>query len=161
VWSSDRLRALQTAKELLAGAGIQAKVSVDYRLRERFYGGFENLKTPQILELFDEGLFDAARDVSRMVWRPRGGETFVEVLQRLDNFILDHVLQPRIIRSGLPVLISTHGNILRLLHARAKALPEPHLRVPVNGGLLTLDLNVTPDSGQIQFVVVDEPEWEE
>jgi broad specificity phosphatase PhoE len=59
------------------------------------------------------------------------------------------------------VLIATHGNILRLLHARANGLVEPHLRVPVNGGLLTLDVNATPVSGQIQYAVVEEPEWDE
>ncbi len=157
VWSSDRLRTQRTMSEILSQFPNPLPHQTDPRLRERFYGGFENQTTPELLQLYPNGLFDPTSEQSRMDWRPVAGESLHEVLERLYGFV--HDVGRKIRAPGESVLVVTHGNILRLVHMACLGLSEPDVRLPVNAGCLIVDVLVESPAHPPTFRLVAEPEW--
>jgi broad specificity phosphatase PhoE len=108
VHSSDLGRARQTA-EIIADA-LSVPVRLDGGFRERSGGDFEGCTAAEIDERWP-GVRDAWRRGE--ISHPPGGEDDDMVLARFD------AATARVIRSGVPAVIVTHGGALRLIATRA------------------------------------------
>ncbi|SEE10322.1 probable phosphoglycerate mutase [Arthrobacter alpinus] len=115
--SSDLSRAYSTAKALAALTGDD--VCVDARLRETFGGEWEGLTFDEIIDTYPEEIRRWQRDQPGI--RAGGGETRVEVAQRMVDAILENL-------QGLPVggtlVVATHGGATRVALAKLLGLPE-------------------------------------
>ena len=113
VYSSDLARARQTAEIVAETLGLE--VRVDPRLRERGFGSWEGLTTPEIEERFAD---------SHRRWRAGEGagaddaETFEDFSARVNDFLRD-VLR---LHPGEEVLVISHGGSIRVIHALAAGL---------------------------------------
>ncbi|MDQ2966963.1 MAG: histidine phosphatase family protein [Actinomycetota bacterium] len=113
VYSSDLARARETAEILAAKLGLE--VRVDPRLRERGFGSWEGLTTPEIEERFAD---------SHRHWCAGEGagaddaETFENFSTRVNDFLAD-VLR---LHPGEEVLVISHGGSIRVIHALAAGL---------------------------------------
>jgi broad specificity phosphatase PhoE len=123
IYASDLLRARETAEILAARLG--APVVLDVRLRERGFGAWEGLTTPEIEERF-------AADHAR--WRVGEGagaadaEAFEAFAERIGAF-LDEVLERH---AEEEVLVVAHGGTIRVIHALASGLDyvRDHRSIP-------------------------------
>jgi broad specificity phosphatase PhoE len=113
VYSSDLARARETAEIVAAKLGLE--VRLDPRLRERGFGGWEGLTTPEIEDRFG----DAHRR-----WLAGEGagaddaERFEDFSARVNQFLADVVrLHP-----DDEVLVISHGGSIRVIHALAAGL---------------------------------------
>lgn len=106
------------------GAGFE----IDDRLREIDFGAWEGLRWDQI----DRAALDqwAAKPLD---FRPPGGESAMMLLTRVAEFAADH---PG--RASQPLLIVTHGGVIRAMIALHENDPSAMLRVPPVPGSLTL-----------------------
>jgi broad specificity phosphatase PhoE len=127
VYSSDAGRAIETARLICAGRGLEP-VS-DKALRERFYGEYEGLNSKEIQERLPGTRFKAGVD-SREDWRPPGGETMREVRDRVAPFLRAVVHR----HAGQRVLLVTHSGVVRTVDSivRGLAFDEIWHRVPPN-----------------------------
>ncbi len=120
--SSDLSRAFATAQALAALTGLE--VVADPRLRETFAGEWEGLRRPELLADYGDEL---ARWASDSYARPGGGETRVEVAERMVEAIDAYV-------SELPargtLIVATHGGSARAAIGALLELP------PENWGCL-------------------------
>jgi glucosyl-3-phosphoglycerate phosphatase len=113
VYSSDLARARETAVIVAAKLGLE--VRLDPRLRERGFGSWEGLTTPEIEERFA----DAHRR-----WRAGEGagaddaEPFEDFSARVNAFLAD-VLR---LHPAEEVLVISHGGSIRVIHALAAGL---------------------------------------
>ncbi|MDX6402179.1 MAG: glucosyl-3-phosphoglycerate phosphatase [Gaiellaceae bacterium] len=113
VYSSDLTRARETA-EILAGK-LGLEVRLDPRLRERGFGSWEGLTTPEIEERFAE---------THRLWRAgessgaEDAEPFEAFSERIEAFLGDVVEQ----HPGEEVLVVSHGGSIRAIHALATGL---------------------------------------
>jgi alpha-ribazole phosphatase/probable phosphoglycerate mutase len=113
VYSSDLARARETA-EILAGP-LGLEIRVDPRLRERGFGSWEGLTTPEIEERFGE---------AHRLWREGEGpgtedaEPFEAFSARIEAFLGDVLRQ----HPGEEVLVVSHGGSIRAIHALATGL---------------------------------------
>ncbi|MGZ8795378.1 MAG: histidine phosphatase family protein [Gaiellaceae bacterium] len=113
LYSSDLARARETAEIVATKLGLE--VRVDPRLRERGFGSWEGLTTPEIAERFAE---------SHRRWRAGEGsgaddaETFEDFSARVTAFLAD-VLR---LHPGEEVLVISHGGSIRVIHALAVSL---------------------------------------
>ncbi|MEI6362522.1 MAG: histidine phosphatase family protein [Actinomycetes bacterium] len=136
--SSDLSRARLTADELAALTGLP--VHPDPGLRETFAGEWEGLTRPELEERFGEQLsqWAAGADV-----RPGGGETRVEVAQRVVAAVdraLEHV------GAGETLVVATHGGSARAAIGAFLGLPPEHwaaLGVLTNCAWSVLQENMT------------------
>jgi broad specificity phosphatase PhoE len=110
VYSSDLARARETADIVATKLGLE--VRVDPRLRERSFGSWEGLTTPEIEVRFAD---------SHRRWRDGDGagaddaETFEDFFVRVSAFLADVLrLHPR-----QEVLVISHGGSIRVIHALA------------------------------------------
>ena len=120
VISSNLCRALETA-EILAAAIDVRHIVQDSRLRERDMGEWTG-KTPNEIDVLWPGLL-AAWEAGE-IEGPPGGEKDTEVAARARESLWEHAMgQPS------PVLVVTHGGVLRSLRREAglKGRPIPHL----------------------------------
>jgi probable phosphoglycerate mutase len=123
IYTSDLSRAVETAAILAARLG--SPVVPDQRLRERGFGAWEGLTTPEIEERF-------AADLAR--WRAGEGagaadaEAFEAFAERVGSF-LDDVLASE---AGKEVLVVAHGGTIRVIHALARGLDyvRDHRSIP-------------------------------
>jgi len=123
IYTSDLSRAVETAAILAARLG--SPVVLDQRLRERGFGAWEGLTTPEIEERF-------AADLAR--WRAGEGagaadaEAFAAFAERVGSF-LDDVLASE---AGKEVLVVAHGGTIRVIHALASGLDyvRDHRSIP-------------------------------
>lgn len=123
IYASDLARARETAEILSERLGVP--VVLDERLRERGFGAWEGLTTPQIEERF-------ATDHAR--WRAGEGpgaadaEAFEAFAERVGAF-LDEVLERH---AGEEVLVVAHGGTIRVIHALASGLDyvRDHRSIP-------------------------------
>lgn len=113
LYSSDLTRARETAEIIARKLGLE--VRVDARLRERGFGSWEGLTTPEIEERFAD---------SHRRWRAGEGagaddaETFEDFSARVNDFLADVVrLHP-----GEEVLVISHGGSIRVIQALAAGL---------------------------------------
>lgn len=120
--SSDLSRAFATAQALAALTDLE--VQADVRLRETFAGEWEGLRRPELLASHGDEL---ARWASDSYVRPGGGETRVEVAERMVEAIDAYV-------SELPargtLIVATHGGSARAAIGALLELP------PENWGCL-------------------------
>jgi broad specificity phosphatase PhoE len=117
VWSSDLIRARQTA-ELCAPAGV---VHVDPRLRERDVGEWTGLTRDTIEDRYPGWLTDGRR--------PHGWETDESLAARGWRALRSVVaaLEP-----GRPAVVVSHGGLIRAVEASLGTPPRP---VPNLGGV--------------------------
>ena len=113
--SSDLSRALTTAQALATLTDLP--IVTDTRLRETFAGEWEGLHRPELLEKFGDAVAQWASDSFA---RPGGGETRVEVAERMVEAINHYVdeLPPR----GT-LVVATHGGSARAAIGALLELP--------------------------------------
>lgn len=104
IWSSPLQRALETAQRF--GQATGAAIRVDQRLVERSYGEWEGLTPEEIGAPYEEYRQD------RVLYRPPGGETGIEVFCRCVSFLHDALAEDA--RSHLVV---SHGGTIAFLTA--------------------------------------------
>jgi glucosyl-3-phosphoglycerate phosphatase len=113
LYSSDLARAHETAEILAAKLGLE--IQLDERLRERGFGSWEGLTSPEIEERHPD---------SHRLWRAGEGpgahdaEHFDTFAARIAAFLED-VLERH---PGEEVLVVTHGGSIRVIHALATGL---------------------------------------
>jgi probable phosphoglycerate mutase len=119
VLSSPYLRAADTARIVVAAAGIQGPVHLDERLRERELGILDLLTTDGVAARFPE---EAARRkrLGKFYHRPPGGESWVDVALRLrslrDSLGREH--------AGRHVLIVAHEVVIVIMRYLLEDLDE-------------------------------------
>jgi len=114
VYSSDLLRARDTARALASGAGLE--LHADVGLRERGFGIFEGLTFAEIEQRFP----DAARR-----WRqrdasfgPEGGETLQAFFERAVGAVTALAARHR----GQHIAVVAHGGVLDALYRAASRI---------------------------------------
>ncbi|WP_153101333.1 histidine phosphatase family protein [Paraburkholderia hayleyella] len=131
VYSSDLLRAQQTAQPIGAALGLPLQLSEG--LRERSYGAFQGYDSAQIAERFpNEYAHWQSRDAG---FAPPQGESqrafYHRVLQALAPLVAAH--------PGGRIACVTHGGVLDCVYRLAQRLS---LDAPRNYALLNTSLNV-------------------
>lgn len=119
IYSSDMSRARETA-EIIAAASASAPPDVvfDARLREVAFGELEGMTWAEI-EARGSGLH-VRQDQRDLDYRPEGGESYRELLDRLGEFAA--TLEER--HPADDVLVVGHGAALRALVVRLLHLPD-------------------------------------
>jgi broad specificity phosphatase PhoE len=121
LWVSPYRRARQTAEVALSAAGLVVPTTVDERLRDRELGILDTLTWRGVEQLHPE---EAARRVflGKYYHRPPGGESWVDVKQRLRDALRD------IADSGARrVLVVTHDAVVMLIRAVLEDIAEAEL----------------------------------
>ena len=114
VYSSDLLRAWDTAQSIAAAVGLQT--ITEPGLRERGFGSFQG-KT--FTELETQWPDETARWRTRdPVWAPPEGETLVAVRERVER--ATHALAQRHI--GSQIVLVAHGGVLDMMYRCAAGL---------------------------------------
>ena len=116
--SSDLERAADTAAELSALTGIP--VQIDVRLRETYAGDWEGLVWGDIESRYTD---EMARWVSDPYLRPGGGETRVEVAERMTAAINEALAD---IGPDGTLVVTTHGGAARAGLGALLELPPEH-----------------------------------
>jgi len=113
--ASDLSRAFATAQALAALTELD--VVADERLRETFAGEWEGLSRPELFDTFGD---EVSRWASDSHARPGGGETRIEVAERMVEAINEHVdeLPPQ----GT-LVVATHGGSARAAIGALLELP--------------------------------------
>ena len=119
LWTSPYVRAQQTARIALETAGLDVPVVVDERLREREFGVLDGLTRRGITEHHPE---ESARraQLGKFYHRPPGGESWVDVAQRL-RAVLDEI---RIDARGERVLLMAHQVVVLLVRYVVEGMDE-------------------------------------
>ncbi len=126
LYTSDLLRARQTADALAVRTGLPPRL--EPRLREMHHGAWDGLLLTEIQERFPADWAAWRQDPHAA--RPPGGETVMEVAQRvataLDGIALRH--------AGGHVIVVSHGLALATALCRARGIPlaQAHDLVPPN-----------------------------
>lgn len=121
--ASPFLRARETMEIVRGCLGLPAELyRVDARLKELNYGHWEGLLQDDLPAIDPQGLAERAKDPLR--WRPRGGESYADLLNRTVDWI-----------NGVErdTVISGHGGVGRALRAHLLGLPPesiPDLESP-------------------------------
>jgi len=119
VFSSPYVRAYETARIGLVGAGFDVPIVCDERLREREFGILDRLTKPGIIARHPEQA--AARAfLGKMYHRPPGGESWVDVAARIRSFYRDL----RLDHPGANVVVVTHQAVILLFRYVLEALTE-------------------------------------
>ncbi len=113
--ASDLSRAFETARALGSLTGID--VTPDARLRETFAGEWEGLRRPELLDRYGEEVAKWASDSDA---RPGGGETRIEVAERMVAAI-DQAMST--LRDGGTLVVATHGGSARAAIGALLELP--------------------------------------
>jgi broad specificity phosphatase PhoE len=113
--SSDLSRAYATAQALAALTDLE--VITDQRLRETFAGEWEGLRRPELLATYGD---DVARWASDSHARPGGGETRIEVAERMVEAIDHHA---RDLPTDGTLVVATHGGSARAAIGALLELP--------------------------------------
>ena len=116
--ASDLERAVDTAGELSALTGIP--VQIDVRLRETYAGDWEGMVWGDIESRYAN---DIARWVSDPYLRPGGGETRVEVAERMTAAITEALAD---IGPDGTLVVTTHGGAARAGLGALLELPPEH-----------------------------------
>lgn len=108
VWTSDLLRATNTAKAIAQATG--AKLVTDPNLRERSFGEWEGLPYHEVHHRLREA--SLAIDVSEFQVRPPGGESVKDVWNRVEGVVAN------IQSHGGSLAIVSHGGVCAQLLAQ-------------------------------------------
>lgn len=101
VYSSDLLRAVETARPIAAALGVP--VTLDVALRERALGEFEGKPSADILAA-------PGTDWADPRYRPPGGESVADVYERVAGFLC----RIAAVADRSPVVVVTHGDTARI-----------------------------------------------
>ena len=127
IYSSDLLRALQTAKPLAKEAGLE--VHIDPRFREIHQGDWQGMLVTDIRARYAERFRE--RKANPLAVAPPGGETVLQVQERvyqaLDDILLHH--------PGETIAIVAHGFVIAVLRLRMENQPLEKVwnLIPPNG----------------------------
>lgn len=126
-YSSDTGRAQQTARIILEPHGMRATPVEG--IREKYYGKWEGLTAAEIDARHPGTRFDAGRD-TRATHRPPGGETMLELRDRVRAFLHDLAARER----GRRVLLVAHSGVVRAVDSLCSNRPFDDIwdRVPPN-----------------------------
>ena len=113
--ASDLTRAFTTALALGEVTGLD--VEPDARLRETFAGDWEGLRRPELLERYGD---EVARWASDSRARPGGGETRIEVAERMVAAIEDALAD---LPEAGTLVVATHGGSARAAIGALLGLP--------------------------------------
>lgn len=111
VWSSDLCRCTQTARPLAASLGLQ--VLTDPRLRERSFGEWEGRNYSEV----KSDLIRLAPQGNELAMRPPGGESTLDVWERLDPVLADLSVLTE------STALFSHGGTTSLLMAKLLGAP--------------------------------------
>lgn len=130
VYTSDLLRARQTAEAIAAPHGLALRV--EPRLRERHYGRFEG-RTREEIERDDAQAYRRWRAREPDFALPGGGETLVALYARVEQALLE--LAQR--HAGRTIVVVTHGGVLDCAFriATGLAIEEPRKHDLLNASL--------------------------
>lgn len=106
--TSDLIRSYETAKAISDAAGVPLESRSD--LRERCFGEWEGQPFPVVTN----NLYERAQSTGKSAQevRPPGGESFLDVWERLESVVLD------LNRSRDTIVVVSHGGALSILLAR-------------------------------------------
>ncbi len=121
LWCSPYLRARETARIALDGAGLRLPTRVDERLRDRELGVVDGLTSHGMRARFPQ---EAARrdHLGKFYYRPPGGESWTDVALRLRSVLRDILGGP-----GERVLIVAHDAVIWLLRYVLEEMDEQRL----------------------------------
>ena len=112
--SSPLLRATETMELMRAELGLPPKgYRVDDRLREIHYGYWEGELWKELHVKDPEGF--SAREADKWGWRPRGGESYRELSERVAEWLGE---------VERDVVVAAHGGVMRVLRGLSLSL-EP------------------------------------
>ncbi len=108
VYSSDLLRAIQTAKIIAIEYNLE--VYPDKRLRERSQGKFEGMPVKEFLDLYTSENWDPLTDEQKFAHKlDPTQENFIESNTRFTQAITEYARK----YPGKTILVVTHGGIIR------------------------------------------------
>ena len=119
VWSSPYVRARQSAEIAIETAGLDVPVVVDERLREREFGVLDGLTRKGITAQYPEES-ERRSAIGKFYHRPPGGESWVDVAQRL-RAVLDEI---RIDARGERVMLMAHQVVVLLTRYVVEGMDE-------------------------------------
>ena len=119
VWTSPYVRARQSAEIALETAGLDVPLVVDERLREREFGVLDGLTRKGITAQYPQESERRAA-IGKFYHRPPGGESWVDVAQRL-RAVLDEI---RIDARGERVLLMAHQVVVLLVRYVVEGMDE-------------------------------------
>jgi broad specificity phosphatase PhoE len=131
IYSSNLLRAIQTADPLAKIAGL--RVNIDPRLREIHQGEWQGMLVKDIQARYAERF--QQRRANPLAIAPPGGETVLEVQQRVYNSLEDILLR----HPDETVAIVAHGFVIAVLRVRLEKHPLEQVwgLIPPNGKWFT------------------------
>ena len=119
VWSSPYVRARQSAEIAVQTAGLDLPLIVDERLREREFGVLDGLTRKGITAQYPEES-ERRASIGKFYHRPPGGESWVDVAQRL-RAVLDEI---RMDARGERVLVMAHQVVVLLVRYVVEGMDE-------------------------------------
>jgi broad specificity phosphatase PhoE len=150
IWSSNYLRAWQTADIARAVAGLGARILTDERLRDRELGILDRLTRRGVEARYPQEA-ERKRWLGKMYYRPPGGESWADVALRLRSALaeIDRLDQP------WRVMLVAHEAVVLLARYVCEHLDEGQLmqiaRVgPVGNASVTI---LTRQPGESLFTV--------
>lgn len=124
IWTSTLRRTIQTARHLIAETGYE---KLEWKALDELDSGVcDGLTYEQIEEQYPEDF--AARDEDKYNYRYRGGESYRDVVIRLEPIIME-------LERSENVVIVTHQAVLRCIYAYFKNIPQeqsPWMKVPLH-----------------------------
>jgi probable phosphoglycerate mutase len=118
VWSSNLLRAVQSAK--LLSPGRESQIRTSRELRELNLGEWEGLPRDQVRAAHPD--LWKARGENLSGFRPPGGESFGDLQRRVIPCIRGICAEP-----SDPVLVATHAGVIRVLICAVLDMPLANL----------------------------------
>lgn len=119
LWTSPYVRARQTAGTALDAAGLTLPTVVDERLREREFGVLDGL-TGQGIRAHHPEEADRRAAIGKYYHRPPGGESWVDVLQRVRAALTDLRQEA----AGERVLLVAHQVVVLLVRHVLERMDE-------------------------------------
>lgn len=127
--ASPLARALETMRIVRGALGLEPEqFQVDERLKEAHYGNWQGTLLADLPQIDAEGIEARTRDPFR--WRPRGGESYEELMARTLPW-LDAVARDTVVVSHGGVSRVMRGHILDLDRSSVPLLEVPQDRVLV------------------------------
>lgn len=124
VFSSDLLRARQTAQAIVASRGME--VQIDVGLRERCYGAFEGMRHAEIRECYPEAYrVWQARDLDARI---PPGERAAETLREFSARVVDAITRIVSACSYRHIALVAHGGVLECAYRAAQGVGFAHSR---------------------------------
>jgi len=129
VYSSDKKRAMQTAKIIFKNARIEPLVE----LREIHFGAFEGLTHAEILKKYDNLYRQWLRDPFST--SPPGGEDMKKFKQRILG-ALKHIIEDN---PNANVAVVCHGGVIGILCSSIKKSKDFWRHIPASASVSTLE----------------------